>query len=79
MLDKFNIPNRTFKDGQDLMWTALDKPDEDILSMGRGLLYFYNSSSIMATEMGYQKISTTIGKTKWGYYNAMGKNFLNRE
>lgn len=79
MSDEFNVPNRTFKDGHDPMWTALDKPDEDFSSTGRGSLHFYNSSSVTTTKEGYLKISTTIDKTEWEYYNTTGKNYLHRE
>jgi len=79
MSDEFNVPHRTFADGHDPMWTALDKPDEDFSSTGRGSLHFYNSSSITTTEEGHLKISTTIEKTEWEYFNATGGNYLHRE
>ena len=36
MSDEFNTPNRTFTDGHDPVWTALDKPDDDSSSAGGG-------------------------------------------
>lgn len=56
MSDEFNVPNRTFADGDDPMWTALDKSDDD-MSAGGGSLHFYNSSRVR-TEDGYLKINT---------------------
>ena len=45
MSDEFNRDGRTFTDGHDPMWTALDKSDDDLASNGRSLEY-YNSSCV---------------------------------
>lgn len=68
MSDEFNVDGRTFKDGHDPMWTALDKSDDDASEAGGGSLQFYNSSSV-TTENGFLKISTTLGKTKWNRFD----------
>lgn len=65
MSDEFNTPNRSFTDGHDPVWTALDKPDDDSSAAGGGSQQFYNSSSVTTTEDGMLKISTTIAKTEW--------------
>jgi len=73
MSDEFNTPNRTFTDGHDSVWTALDKPDDDSSSAGGGSQHFYNSSYITTTEDGMLKIATTIGKTEWRRYDSVNK------
>ena len=65
MSDEFNTPNRSFEDGADPMWTALDKSDDDSSSAGGGSQQFYNSSMVSTTEDGMLKIQTQIGKTVW--------------
>lgn len=57
MSDEFNVPNRTFGDGHDPLWTALDKSDDDMSAGGSGSLHFYNSSRV-TTEDGFLKINT---------------------
>jgi len=69
MSDEFNTPNRTFADGHDTVWTALDKPDDDSSAAGGGSQQFYNSSSVTTTDDGMLKIATTIHKTKWRRYD----------
>jgi beta-glucanase (GH16 family) len=75
MSDEFNTPNRTFKDGHDPMWTALDKSDDDASSAGGGSLQFYNSSAV-TTENGFLRISTTLEKTKWHQYDEINKEWV---
>jgi beta-glucanase (GH16 family) len=70
MSDEFNVNNRTFKDGDDPMWTALDKSDDDASSAGGGSMQFYNSSAV-TTEKGFLKISTYLEKTEWNRYNKL--------
>ena len=72
MSDEFNVENRTFKDGHDPMWTALDKSDDDSSSAGGGSMQFYNSSSV-TTENGMLKISTRLGTTEWNHYDHVNK------
>eukprot|EP00536_Pseudo-nitzschia_multiseries_P012363 jgi/Psemu1/208405/e_gw1.468.48.1 len=79
MSDEFNTPNRTFTDGHDPVWTALDKPDDDSSSAGGGSQQFYNSSQISTTEDGMLKISTTIGKTNWRRYDPIKKEYKDEE
>ena len=65
MSDEFNIPGRTFKDGHDPTWTALDKSDDDFSASGGGSLHFYNSTAVTTTDEGYLKIASTIDPTEW--------------
>merc|ERR1712087_599947 len=64
MSDEFNVPNRTFNDGDDPLWTALDKSDDDASSAGGGSLHFYNASAV-TSEDGRLKIKSSIKKTEW--------------
>lgn len=75
MSDEFNTPNRSFKDGHDPMWTALDKPDDDSSAAGGGSQQFYNSSTVTTTEDGMLKISTKIGKTHWQRFDRVKKEW----
>eukprot|EP00934_Nitzschia_sp_Nitz4_P001950 Nitzschia sp. Nitz4//scaffold76_size158648//60033//68082//NITZ4_002544-RA/size158648-processed-gene-0.238-mRNA-1//1//CDS//3329557839//1950//frame0 len=75
MSDEFNVPNRTFTDGHDPIWTALDKPDDDSNAAGGGSQQFYNSSFVTTTDDGMLKISTQIGKTKWQRYDIVNKEW----
>ena len=75
MSDEFNTPNRTFTDGHDGVWTALDKPDDDSSSAGGGSQHFYNSSYVTTTDDGMLKISTKIGKTEWRRYDPVNKEY----
>lgn len=68
MSDEFETPGRTFADGHDPTWTALDKSDDDYSASGGGSLHFYNSSSV-TTKNGYLQISTTLEETKWNQYD----------
>jgi beta-glucanase (GH16 family) len=69
MSDEFNVPNRSFQDGHDPLWTALDKSDDDSSSAGGGSLHFYNSSVVTTTHNGYLKINTKLEKTEWNRYD----------
>eukprot|EP00545_Synedropsis_sp_CCMP1620_P006884 CAMPEP_0119010080 /NCGR_PEP_ID=MMETSP1176-20130426/4779_1 /TAXON_ID=265551 /ORGANISM="Synedropsis recta cf, Strain CCMP1620" /LENGTH=714 /DNA_ID=CAMNT_0006962689 /DNA_START=104 /DNA_END=2248 /DNA_ORIENTATION=+ len=69
MSDEFNVPNRSFKDGHDPVWTALDKSDDDSSSAGGGSLHFYNSSWITTTEEGMLKIRASTAKTEWDRFD----------
>lgn len=75
MSDEFNVPNRSFTDGHDPVWTALDKPDDDSSSAGGGSQQFYNSSSVTTTKDGMLKISTKIGKTTWRRFDPVKKEW----
>lgn len=69
MSDEFNTPGRTFKDGDDATWTALDKSDDDSSSAGGGSLVFYNSSMVSTTKDGYLELRSTLDKTEWMHYD----------
>jgi beta-glucanase (GH16 family) len=75
MSDEFNVPNRTFKDGHDPVWTALDKSDDDASSAGGGSLQFYNSSTVTTTKDGMLRISSIIDKTEWTRYDHVNKTY----
>jgi beta-glucanase (GH16 family) len=74
MSDEFNTPNRTFTDGHDPVWTALDKPDDDSSSAGGGSQQFYNSSYV-STEDGMLKIRTQSKKTTWQRFDHVKKKW----
>jgi beta-glucanase (GH16 family) len=74
MSDEFNVENRTFKDGHDPMWTALDRSDDDASSAGGGSLQFYNSSAV-STENGFLKIATYLETTSWTRYDHVNKRW----
>ena len=74
MSDEFNVDNRTFKDGHDPVWTALDKSDDDASSAGGGSMQFYNSSTV-STSGGYLRIDTILQKTKWNRYDHVKKEW----
>jgi len=75
MSDEFNVPNRTFADGDDPMWTALDKPDDDMSSAGGGSLHFYNSSTVTTTADGMMKIASVFKKTEWDRFDHVNKSY----
>lgn len=74
MSDEFNVDNRSFTDGDDPMWTALDKSDDDASSAGGGSMHFYNSTNVY-TEGGFLKISTLLEKTEWNRYDHVDKQW----
>eukprot|EP00566_Odontella_aurita_P007245 CAMPEP_0113567588 /NCGR_PEP_ID=MMETSP0015_2-20120614/23356_1 /TAXON_ID=2838 /ORGANISM="Odontella" /LENGTH=717 /DNA_ID=CAMNT_0000469993 /DNA_START=237 /DNA_END=2390 /DNA_ORIENTATION=+ /assembly_acc=CAM_ASM_000160 len=75
MSDEFNVPNRSFVDGHDPMWTSLDKPDDDYAASGGGSLHFYNSTMVTTDEDGMLRISSKIGKTEWNRYDAVDREW----
>jgi len=79
MSDEFNTPGRTFKDGHDPIWTALDKSDDDSSSAGGGSLQFYNSSFVTTTPDGMLKIKAAVGKTEWNRYDHVKKEWKNEK
>lgn len=72
MSDEFNVDNRTFTDGHDPLWTALDKPDDDASSAGGGSLHFYNSSNVETSD-GFLKITTLLQTTEWNRFDHINK------
>lgn len=79
MSDEFNIPNRTFADGDDPTWTALDKSDDDYSASGGGSLHFYNSSMVRTTPDGMLTIQSLIDSTKWTHYDPIKKEWKQEE
>jgi len=69
MSDEFATPLRTFEDGHDTTWTAMDRHDDDVSATGQGSLHFYNSSMVNTND-GWLNISTTTGDTTWSELNA---------
>eukprot|EP00602_Paraphysomonas_sp_CaronLab_P012455 CAMPEP_0185041464 /NCGR_PEP_ID=MMETSP1103-20130426/40766_1 /TAXON_ID=36769 /ORGANISM="Paraphysomonas bandaiensis, Strain Caron Lab Isolate" /LENGTH=529 /DNA_ID=CAMNT_0027581193 /DNA_START=186 /DNA_END=1772 /DNA_ORIENTATION=+ len=78
MSDEFNRPGRTFHDGDDPMWTALQKSDDDQTAQGKKSLQFYNSSHIY-TKDGHLHILTTDDDTHWTSYNPYKKKYMKME
>ncbi len=54
MSDEFNSPGRSFRDGDDPIWTALHKNDYT-----NDALHFYSKDRVTTTEDGFLKITTT--------------------
>jgi len=75
MSDEFNVKGRTFADGDDPMWTALDKSDDDSSAAGGGSLHFYNSTAIKTTDDGMLEILTTLAETEWQHYDTVKKEY----
>ena len=73
MSDEFNVEGRSFKDGHDKMWTALDKSDDDYSASGGGSLHFYNSSAVTTVD-GMLKIASYIEPTRWNRLDPVNKN-----
>jgi beta-glucan synthesis-associated protein KRE6 len=74
MSDEFNRDGRTFKDGHDPMWTAIQKSDDDQTAQGKKSLQFYNESNAF-TKDGYLHILTTDEDTHWLSYNPYKKKW----
>lgn len=74
MSDEFNVENRSFTDGHDPLWTALDRSDDDASEAGGGSMQFYNSSAVTTTE-GMLKISTYLETTEWNHYDHVKKEW----
>jgi beta-glucan synthesis-associated protein KRE6 len=73
MSDEFNVPNRTFADGHDPIWTALEKSDDDASSAGGGSMQFYNASAVRTNDQGMLEIRTYLEKTQWSRYDHVDK------
>jgi beta-glucanase (GH16 family) len=74
MSDEFNRNGRTFKNGADPMWTAIEKSDDDQTSQGRKSLQYYNASTV-STENGFLVISTNTETTSWKGWNPYLKKY----
>ncbi len=75
MSDEFNVPHRSFADGHDPTWTAIDKSDDDYSASGGGSLHFYNSSTVTTTHDGMLTISSVLEPTSWTHYDALKKEY----
>lgn len=60
MSDEFNVPGRTFRDGEDPMWTALNKND-----FTNDALHYYDHNNIQTNEDGELEILTEAADTKF--------------
>jgi hypothetical protein len=61
MSDEFNIDNRSFADGDDLLFDAVEKPDDS-----NQAIQFYNSSrEYVTTKNGSLVLTTRAIKTSW--------------
>ncbi|GMH93709.1 hypothetical protein TrVE_jg774 [Triparma verrucosa] len=78
MSDEFETDGRGFADGEDSVWTALDKSDDDMSAAGGGSLHFYNSSHA-STSNGFLNVSTTTEKTTWTGFNPFKQAFVDLE
>ena len=58
MSDEFNTPGRTFQDGLDPLWTALDKNDYT-----NNALHYYGSDQIFTDNQGNLNVRTSADKT----------------
>jgi len=79
MSDEFNIPDRSFGDGDDPTWTALDKSDDDYSASGGGSLHFYNSSMVSTTPDGMLTIQSLIEPTTWTLYDEVKQEYKKEE
>jgi len=75
MSDEFETSGRTFTDGGDNGWTAMDKSDDDMSSSGGGSLHFYNSTQV-TTSGGFLNVSTEIGETSWTGYDPFKEEYV---
>jgi len=78
MSDEFNVPHRTFKDGHDPTWTALDKSDDDYSASGGGSLHFYNSSMVTTTPDGMLTIQSILDETTWTHLDIVEKEMVSK-
>ena len=74
MSDEFERDGRKFADGEDPMWTAVDRSDDDQTSQGKKSLQFYNSSCV-TTNNGKLVIETNTEDTKWRGWNPFKKKY----
>jgi beta-glucanase (GH16 family) len=74
MSDEFERTGRTFKDGNDPMWTGIDRADDDQTAQGKKSLQFYNASQISIKD-GSLVITTTTEDTSWKGWNPYKKKY----
>jgi beta-glucanase (GH16 family) len=75
MSDEFNVEGRTFADGDDPTWTALDKSDDDSSAAGGGSQHFYNSTMITTTSDGMLEIASIVEKTEWKHFDTVNQEY----
>jgi beta-glucanase (GH16 family) len=75
MSDEFNVEGRSFKDGDDPTWTALDKSDDDASAAGGGSLVFYNSSMVSTNKDGYLELRSIVDKTEWEHFDVVKQEY----
>ena len=78
MSDEFNVDGRSFRDGHDPIWTALDHSDDDMSSSGGGSLQFYNSTHA-TTHNGTLDLYTSAESTKWRGFNPYQRSYQTLE
>jgi beta-glucanase (GH16 family) len=78
MSDEFNRDGRTFRDGDDPVWTAIDRPDTDQNEAGMGALQYYNSSHAY-TENGSLILRTTDDDNRWKGFDPVEKKYKTLE
>ena len=74
MSDEFEREGRSFTDGDDPMWTGIDRSDDDQTAQGKKSLQYYNSSMI-TTKGGNLVITTNTENTKWRGWNPYKKKY----
>ena len=75
MSDEFNRAGRSFKDGHDPMWTALDKSDDDQTADGKKSLQYYNSSNVF-TKDGHLHVLTNTEDTHFRAFHAYENKYV---
>jgi beta-glucanase (GH16 family) len=75
MSDEFNRDGRTFADGDDPMWTAIEKSDDAITSSDDISLEYYNSS-YATTRNGSLVIKTDTLDTRWRGWDPYKKKYI---
>ena len=74
MSDEFEKEGRLFGDGDDPMWCAIEKSDDDQTAQGKKSLQFYNPSMVQ-TKGGKLVITTDAGDTLWKAWNPYKKEY----
>jgi len=73
MSDEFNVPHRTFQDGTDPLWTAMDKNDYT-----NGALHYYSPDNAVTDENGNLLIKTEAKETAFvGFNDKTGEKIIN--
>ena len=70
--DEFEKDGRTFEDGADPMWTAINKSDDDQTQQGKKSLQYYDPTMV-TTKGGKLIIKTNSEDTSWHEFNPYKK------